>query len=77
MRSAPIGLEDVSGYPNLFKALLKEGYSEDDLKKIAGDNVLRVMERVEEVAASLQQTKKPSDVSFEDLQGKKSTEKSQ
>ena len=76
MGSAPVGLEDVSQYPNLFEALLKAGYSEEDLKKIAGDNVLRVMERVEEVSSSLRESRKPSDLSFEDLQEKKSTEKS-
>jgi membrane dipeptidase len=45
------GLEDVSKYPDLFAELLRRGYSTDDLKKIAGLNVLRVLREVERVAA--------------------------
>jgi len=43
----PQGLEDVSQFPNLTRALLEKGYSEDDLRKIYGGNVLRVMRAVE------------------------------
>ncbi|MFD4640650.1 dipeptidase [Lentzea sp. NPDC058436] len=43
VQSLPQGLEDVSTYPNLFGALLDEGWSEDDLAKLAGANVLRVL----------------------------------
>lgn len=43
MESTPIGLDDVSGYPNLTKTLLKRGYTESDINKILGGNVLRVM----------------------------------
>ncbi len=38
------GLEDVSKYPNLFAELLRRGYSDEDVQKIAGRNVLRVMQ---------------------------------
>lgn len=51
--SVPVGLEDVSTYPDLFAELLKRGYSEEDLKKIAGLNVLRVMREVEDVSEKL------------------------
>jgi len=44
--SVPVGLEDVSKMPNLVAALLKRGYSEADVKKILGGNVLRVMREV-------------------------------
>jgi len=47
----PTGLEDVSKYPDLFVELLKRGYSEADLKKVAGANLLRVFRTVERVAA--------------------------
>ena len=47
----PIGLEDVSGYPNLLAELLRRGYSQKDLAKICSGNVLRVMEQVERIAA--------------------------
>jgi len=48
------GLEDVSKYPALLAELLRRGYSKEDVKKIAGLNVLRVMRRVERVAAQIQ-----------------------
>jgi membrane dipeptidase len=46
-RTSPVGLEDVSRYPALLAELLERGYSLDDLKKIAGENILRVMRKVE------------------------------
>jgi len=48
---APEGLEDVSKFPNLTRALLEKGYSEGDIKKIYGENTLRLMKQVERVAA--------------------------
>jgi membrane dipeptidase len=49
----PEGLEDVSGYPNLIFELLKRGYSEPDLRKIGGENFLRLWAAVETAAAAL------------------------
>lgn len=43
----PEGLKDVSAYPNLIYELLKVGYSEEDIKKICGENLLRVWLQVE------------------------------
>lgn len=57
MNSAPQNLEDVSKYPILIAELLRRGYTKDDLKKIAGLNLLRVMRQVEQVAARLQKTR--------------------
>lgn len=48
----PDGLEDVSKFPNLTRALLERGYSADDIRKIYGGNLLRVMRAVEKVAAA-------------------------
>ena len=48
----PAGLQDVSGFPNLIEALLKKGYSEEDIAKICSGNVLRVWRQVEEIAAA-------------------------
>lgn len=45
--SLPTGLKDVSAYPNLIEGMLKRGYSEDDIRKILGGNLLRVWEAVE------------------------------
>ena len=47
------GLEDVSKYPALTAELLRRGYSDDDVKKILGLNILRVMRRAEAVAVSM------------------------
>ena len=47
----PLGMEDASKLPKLTDALLKKGYSEVDIQKILGGNILRVMEQVERVAA--------------------------
>ncbi len=48
------GLEDVSKYPDLLAELLRRGYSKDDVKKIAGLNVLRALRGAERVAQELQ-----------------------
>ncbi|WP_276367612.1 dipeptidase [Chryseolinea sp. H1M3-3] len=48
--SLPIGLKDVSDYPNLIYVLLKRGYSDDDIEKICSKNVFRVWNKVIETA---------------------------
>ena len=50
--SLPDGLKDASGYPNLIEGLLRRGYSEDDIRKILGENLLRVWEAAESYAAT-------------------------
>jgi membrane dipeptidase len=47
----PVGLDDVSKYPNLTRALLEKGYSAEDIRKIYGGNFLRVMRAVEAQAS--------------------------
>jgi membrane dipeptidase len=54
-----IGLEDATRYPYLFAELLKRGYSDDDVLKIAGRNHLRAMRQMETVAAGLQKSEQP------------------
>jgi membrane dipeptidase len=51
--SLPTGLKDVSQYPNLVYELLKRGYSEKDIQKILGGNLLRVWSKVEQTARDL------------------------
>ncbi len=63
----PIGLEDVTTYPDLFAELLKRGYSEEDLEKIAGLNMIRVMRDAEAVAERLQNAHGPSEVLIGDF----------
>ncbi len=43
----PVGLDDVSKFPNLTRALLEKGYSAEDIRKIYGGNTLRLMRAVE------------------------------
>jgi membrane dipeptidase len=50
----PEGMEDVSTFPVLFAELIRRGWSDEDLMKIAGGNVLRALERAEAVAKRLQ-----------------------
>jgi membrane dipeptidase len=45
-----LGLEDVATYPDLIAELLRRGYSDDDVKKITGRNILRVLKAAEKVA---------------------------
>lgn len=49
--SLPVGLKDVSTYPNLVKGLLQRGYSEADIRKVLGENLLRVWAANEVIAA--------------------------
>jgi membrane dipeptidase len=49
----PEGLDDVSKFPNLTRALLEKGYSASDIKKIYGGNTVRVMREVEKIAAPM------------------------
>jgi len=65
--STPDGLGDVSCYPALLKELMRRGWSDDDVKKVAGLNILRVMRAAEKVAARLQASRPPSDARIEEL----------
>jgi len=47
---ATVGLEDVSKFPDLIAELLRRGWSEQDVKKVAGLNALRVLRAAERVA---------------------------
>lgn len=51
----PVGLKDVSQYPNLIAELLRRGYTEEAVRKICGENLLRVWKSVEDFAAKAQQ----------------------
>jgi membrane dipeptidase len=53
--SWPTGLEDVSKFPNLIAELVRRGWSDEDILKVMGGNVLRALEQAEAVARSLQQ----------------------
>jgi membrane dipeptidase len=53
----PEGLEDCSKLPKITEALLRKGYSDGDIRKILGENTLRVMEQAERVSRELQAQK--------------------
>jgi membrane dipeptidase len=58
--TTPVGLEDVSSYPRLFAELIRRGWSDADLRKLAGENVLRALRATEATAARLQKEREPS-----------------
>lgn len=58
--ATPVGLEDVSTYPVLLAELLRRGYSEEDVKKIAGLNLLRAMREMEATAERLRDEREPA-----------------
>jgi membrane dipeptidase len=60
MSSAPVGLEDVSKYPALFAELARRGWTDTELEKLAGRNLLRALRTAEAVARRLQATRPPS-----------------
>lgn len=67
--STPVGLEDVSTYPVLFAELSRRGWSEADLRKLAGENVLRAWSEAEAVSRRLRSQRGPSTATFEELDG--------
>jgi membrane dipeptidase len=62
-----VGLEDVSKYPVVFAELARRGWSDADLKKLAGGNVLRVLAQAEQVAKRLQKERGPSTATIAEL----------
>jgi membrane dipeptidase len=69
--ATPVGLEDVSKFPFLFAELARRGWSDGELRKLAGENVLRVLTRAEEVAARLQHERRPSTKTIAELDGRR------
>ena len=64
------GLEDVSAYPVLFAELMRRGWSDSDLRKLAGENILRVLRQAHQDALRLQKLRGPSTATIEQLDGK-------
>ncbi len=61
----PEGLADVTRYPYLFAELVRRGWRDEDLEKLAGGNVIRALAAAETVAARLQKERPPSLATFE------------
>jgi membrane dipeptidase len=65
----PVGMEDVSKYPVLFAELSRRGWTESELRKLAGENMLRVMREAEATARRLRAERGPSTATIEELDG--------
>jgi membrane dipeptidase len=65
-----VGLEDVSKFPDLFAELARRGWTDADLRKLAGENLLRVMKQAEAVSARLKKERPPSTKTIQELDGK-------
>ena len=63
----PQGLEDVSKFPELFAELIRRGWTDADLTKLAGQNILRVLRKNEIVARGLQRERPPSTATIDKL----------
>jgi membrane dipeptidase len=70
--STPDGLEDVSRFPQLFAELIRRGWTDADLTKLAGQNLLRALRAAEATAARLQKEREPSTKTIDELDGPKS-----
>jgi membrane dipeptidase len=66
----PTGLDDVSSFPVLFAELSRRGWTDADLKKLAGGNVLRVMRQSEAVSERLQKARPASTKTIQELDGR-------
>ena len=67
--TVPEGLEDVSRFPQLFAELIRRGWNDADLKKLAGGNLLRAFHAAEATAGRLQKSRQPSTKTIEELDG--------
>ncbi len=67
IESGPEGLEDVSTFPALFAELIRRGWNDEDLRKLARGNLLRAFRQAEAVAARLQRTERPSVRTIDEL----------
>ena len=65
----PVGLEDVSKYPDLFAELIRRGWTDADLRKLAGENMLRVLRQAEAVSRRLRASRPASTATIESLDG--------
>jgi membrane dipeptidase len=68
--ATPVGLENVSTFPALLAELIRRGWSDGDVKRVAGLNLLRAMRTAERVAARLQRERPASVATIEQLDGR-------
>ncbi|KAM0348747.1 hypothetical protein ACHAPU_004186 [Fusarium lateritium] len=66
MSNVPIGLEDVSKYPSLMEVLMQRGAADEQIRLLAGENILRVWGKIEKSAKAIQATgEKPVEEEYE------------
>jgi membrane dipeptidase len=70
MGEGPAGLEDVATFPALFAELIRRGWSDADLKKLAGENLIRAFRQAESTAARLQKERPASTATIAELDGR-------
>jgi membrane dipeptidase len=71
IESVPLGLENVGEYPALFAELLRRGWTDEEVGKLAGLNILRAFRDAEGVSARLRKERPASDALIEELDGKR------
>ena len=69
--SVVAGLEDTSTFPALFAELSRRDWSDEDLRKLAGENLLRVLRDTERTSRRLQRERPPSTKTIEELDGQR------
>jgi membrane dipeptidase len=69
MGEGPAGLEDVATFPALFAELIRRGWSDGDLKKLAGENLIRAFRQAEATATRLQKERPASTATILQLDG--------
>jgi membrane dipeptidase len=69
----PVGLEDVSTFPALLAEMSRRGWSEEELRKLAGENILRAMAQAERVSARLRRERPPSTRTIQQLDRKRAS----
>jgi membrane dipeptidase len=67
----PVGLEDVSRFPELFAELIRRGVKDDDLARLAGGNLIRTLREAEAAATRLQKQRPASTATIEELDGRR------
>ncbi len=67
--STPVGLDGVEDYPALLAELLRRGWTDEEVRKLVGENALRVMREAEKVSARLRKERPASDALIQELDG--------
>ncbi len=66
---APVALEGVDKYPDLLTELLRRGWTDDEVVKLVGENILRALARAESIGARLRTSRRASEATIEELDG--------